>query len=91
MLIVTAHDALCGYSGLSHKDYISRPEVWQEVQASYERLIKEQPESGFYAFKYGEIARQIGREDIAQYNYNVAWQREADHPVIYKTLSPLIR
>ncbi|MGL5079182.1 MAG: hypothetical protein ACRDBG_25560, partial [Waterburya sp.] len=91
LLIITAHQGLCGYSDLNKKDYYNRPEVWQEIQTNYDRLITELPESGYYAFEYAELARKIGREDIAQYNYNVAWEREANHPVIYKTLSPLIR
>jgi hypothetical protein len=90
-LIITAHQGLCGNSDLNKKDYYSRPKVWQEIQANYERLVKELPESGYYAFEYAQLARRIGREDIAQYYYNVAWEREANHPVIYKTLSPIIR
>ncbi|MGL5835592.1 MAG: hypothetical protein ACRC1Z_20530 [Waterburya sp.] len=90
-LVITAHQGLCGYSDLNKKDYYNQPKVWQEIQTNYERLIRELPESGYYAFEYAELARKIGREDIAQYNYNVAWEREADHPVIYKTLSPQIR
>jgi hypothetical protein len=89
--VITAHRGLCAYYDLNKKDYYNRPEVWQEIQASYERLIRELPESGYYAFEYAELARKIGREDIAQYNYNVAWEQEADHPVIYKTLSSQIR
>jgi hypothetical protein len=91
LTVIIAHKGLCSYSDLSQKEYYGRPKIWQEIQSSYERLIKELPESGYYAFEYAELARKIGREDIAQYNYNVAWEREANHPIIYKTLSPQIR
>lgn len=42
-------------------------------------------------FEYAELAHKISPENIPQYNYNVAWEREADHRGIYKTRSSLIR
>jgi hypothetical protein len=90
-IVEMAYDGLCGSSRLKRKEYLNRPEVWQEIQASYDRLIAELPESGYHAFQYAQLAREIGREDIAQYNYNIAWERESNHPVIDRTLSKLIR
>jgi hypothetical protein len=91
MVIINAHSYLCGYSGLGRKNHYSNPEVWQEIQQNYDRMIREMPESGYFAFQYGQLARDIGREDITQLNYNIAWQREANHPVINKVLAPQLR
>jgi tetratricopeptide (TPR) repeat protein len=90
-IVKIAYSGLCASSGLNRQEYFNRPEVWQEIQASYDRLIKEFPESGYYAFQYAQLARQTGREDIAQYNYNLAWEREPNHPLINRELSRFVR
>ena len=75
--------SVCGYYPKRSKcEYYNEPFIWQDIEESYLRLIKDFPYSGVYAYWFARIAKQAGKTEIAKKYYKLAIEQEPNNKLI---------
>ncbi len=86
LLLAWTHEAYCTYYP-NKREYLNRPEVWADIESSYTRVLNEFPEAGLYALQFAEMAEKAGRESAAKKYFQLAMEREPNHPRVLKNMS----
>ncbi|GFE71396.1 DUF4034 domain-containing protein [Chroococcus sp. FPU101] len=85
-LVPQAHQDLCAY--YSNKQYYyNQPQVWNEIEKNYLRLIKDFPRAGWYPLWFAEVAKIAGKDQLARQYFKMAITREPNNPEIKRRAS----
>ena len=93
LMLASAHETLCGYlPAMEQAAYWRQPGVWPDIQASYEKFFKLNPESARWHHNYAryaywceqweELNKQLGL--LGPVNYNFFGGREAYNTMVRK-------
>ena len=82
IVLPQAHERISKQKKYNRRDYYNQPQVWNEIEQSYLRLIKDFPRSGFYSLWFAEAAEDAGKYQIAWQYYVIAQQREPSNDLI---------
>lgn len=84
LLLPQAHQDLSKYGGRNRRQYYNQPQVWNEIEQNFLRLIEDFPRSGIYCLWFAEMAEDAGKEKIAMKYYALALEREPNNSTIQK-------
>lgn len=65
---------------LDYREYLSQPEVWQEIQTRSEQVVAQLPEAAPYSKLLAKIATTTGQSDLARRYQQIAMNRSVSHP-----------
>ncbi|PSF35031.1 hypothetical protein C7H19_17975 [Aphanothece hegewaldii CCALA 016] len=86
LLVPQAHEDLCrNYPNKQY--YYNQPQVWNEVEKNYLRLIKDFPRAGWYPLWFAEVAKIAKKDQLARQYFKMAISREPNNPEIKRRAS----
>ena len=81
VILIEAHEGLC-YRYPSKQVYLNKPEVWRDIEESFQKLLEDYPETGVYLAWYSQVAQDAGREDLSLEYGQKAWNLDPNHPYV---------
>ncbi|NJM56381.1 MAG: hypothetical protein HC857_01430, partial [Synechococcales cyanobacterium RU_4_20] len=79
MLVPMMHIQIANHRA-DYRQYLSQPQVWQEIQTSSERVVAQHPNAVPYWSMLADVATVTGRTELARRYQHIAINRAVTHP-----------
>ncbi len=89
MLLPVIHGAIANHQG-NQREYLSQPQVWQEIQQSSEQVIVQLPNAATYSTWFADWAKLTGQNELSRRYQQIALNRLSAAPAAGIAFKPKI-